>query len=106
MSAEDRGARIVAILVIPEEAGIQVLSKSSLLDSDFAGIWNFYICPPFPREMPRFVRQGVLASSYHTPCGPPCQGGQNSGLRPRRARTTPAATGRGFSPPYEGGEQN
>src|SRR5687767_1085391 len=39
--------------------------------------WSFYICPPFLRGTPRFLRQGVFVSSYHTPCGPPCQGGQN-----------------------------
>ena len=24
-----------------------------------AGSWSFYICPPFPRGTPRFLRQGV-----------------------------------------------
>ena len=54
--------------------------------------WSFYICPPFQgnrsfeKASPRFLRQGVFISSYQTPCGPPCQGGQTCGLRPALLR--------------------
>ena len=42
-------------------------------------LWSFYICPPFPRGTQRFLRQGVFfVSLKHTPCSPPCQGGQKA----------------------------
>jgi hypothetical protein len=47
----------------------------------------------FEKASPRFLRQGVFISLYHTPCGPRCQGGQTSGLRPEGAFQKTKRTG-------------